>query len=122
MTSVNMKAGEGLLYDHALWHSSPINQSDQLRLAIVMGVIPQGVPMKYYYQNGDHIEEYDANPVFFFEQNPENGPKGLNLCKSFAHTQEMLSEAAFNTIYLETHSPSKTKRRFSISSWFGKKK
>ena len=41
MFSLNMKKGQAVLYDHALWHSSPENQTDQLRLALEMGALPE---------------------------------------------------------------------------------
>ncbi|NQX99369.1 MAG: phytanoyl-CoA dioxygenase family protein [Flavobacteriales bacterium] len=71
MISLNMKAGEALIYNHALWHSSPINQSDQHRLAVVYGIIPKAATMMYYYRNKKNVEEYISNLDFFFNNNPK---------------------------------------------------
>lgn len=100
MYTLNMKAGEALIYDHALWHSSPQNQSDSLRLAIVMGVIPAEAEMKYYYKNGNAIEEYRSYPDFFFENDRENGHQNLDLIRSIPFEVKSLTEKEFREVYL----------------------
>jgi len=100
MVSLNMKRGEAVLYDHALWHSSPQNQTDALRLAFVLGVVPQDVELKYYQQNGDTVEEYASHPNFFFENDRESGPGDLELVRSFHHPNNFLSTEEFERIYL----------------------
>jgi hypothetical protein len=124
MVSLNMMAGEALLYDHALWHSSPVNQSNQLRLAVVFGIIPKGVEMKFYHQNGNQIEEYNSYPSFFFENDLKDGPKGLELNRSFIFKQDMLNQSDFETIYLGQKSVSLTneKKKRSLLQLIGLKK
>ncbi|MDG1332106.1 MAG: phytanoyl-CoA dioxygenase family protein [Crocinitomicaceae bacterium] len=100
MFSLNMKKGQAVLYDHALWHSSPENQTDQLRLALVMGALPQNAEMKYYHQVGEKVEEYASYPTFFFEQERDAGPAGLKLTRSFEHPNTQLSQDEFERIYL----------------------
>jgi hypothetical protein len=107
MISLNMKAGEALLYDHALWHSSPMNQTEVLRLAIVFGTIPQGAQMKFYYQKGSVIEEYNSKPNFFFDYDPEDGPKVLEKNKEFDFENKMLNKEEFEKIYLGRKPPQK---------------
>lgn len=51
---VSMKAGESLIFDDALIHGSPNNNSEQPRIAIQIECIPS-----------------DATPVFFFKENEE---------------------------------------------------
>ncbi len=100
MVSFNMKKGEAVLYDHALWHSSPENQTDELRLAFVLGVVPKEAELKYYQQNGDLVEEYASHPNFFFENDRDSGPKGLELLRSFNHPNSFLSKEQFEEVYL----------------------
>ncbi|MFK7784696.1 MAG: phytanoyl-CoA dioxygenase family protein [Crocinitomicaceae bacterium] len=100
MFSLNMKKGQGVMYDHALWHSSPENQTDQLRLALVMGALPQNAEMKYYHQVGEKVEEYASYPTFFFEQDRDAGPAGLILTRSLEHPNKLLSQDEFEEIYL----------------------
>ncbi len=101
MVSLNMKRGEAVLYDHALWHSSPQNQTHELRLAFVLGVVPQDADLKYYQQNGDTVEEYASHPNFFFENDRESGPNDLPLVRSFRHPNSFLSKEEFERIYLD---------------------
>lgn len=100
MTSLNMKKGEAVLYDHALWHSSPQNQTNELRLAFVLGVVPKKADLKYYQQNGDSVEEYASHPNFFFENDRESGPAGLELNRTFNHPNAFLSKEEFEKVYL----------------------
>jgi len=100
MFSLNMKRGQAVLYDHALWHSSPQNQTDELRLALVMGALPTNEEMKYYHQKGDLVEEYMSHPTFFFEQERDAGPEGLSLIRSFEHPNKQLTQSKFEELYL----------------------
>ena len=77
MTSIKMKAGEALVYDHRLLHASKENLSEDLRLVVVYGIIPEGAEMRYYYQEGNTIGEYSCSPEFFMNGNPAAGPQGL---------------------------------------------
>lgn len=128
MHNLDMKAGEALIYDHALWHSSPVNQSNELRLAIVIGVIPQGTKMKYYRQNGDFIEEYNSHANFFFENDRENGHQDLQLNKKISFKVKAATEEEFNLTYLrkevETEKATPKKRSFleKLSDLFQSKK
>lgn len=100
MFSLNIKKGQAVLYDHALWHSSPENKTNELRLALVMGALPLNEEMKYYHQKGNLVEEYASYPTFFFEQERDAGPTGLTLIRSFEHPNNQLSQAEFEKVYL----------------------
>lgn len=100
MFSLNMKSGQAVVYDHALWHSSPRNKTSQLRLAYVLGVVPTKVALKYYHQVGDLVEDYDSHSNFFFENDRESGPKGLNLSQTFKFPNTQLNQSEFEHIYL----------------------
>ena len=102
LRSLEMRAGELLIYDHALWHSSPVNRSNELRLAIVVGAVPKGVEMKFYHRkNEETIEQYDSHPNFFFENDPKDGPKGLILHREIEHKSNFLSKKEFAELYLD---------------------
>lgn len=114
MTSLNMKAGEILVYDHALWHASPPNNSDQIRLALVLGVVPSGVEMKCYHQDGSVINIYDSHSAYFFENNPSEGPRGLDKCGEIVELPAQLSKDQFSSLYLGKESLwEKFKSRFT---------
>jgi hypothetical protein len=115
MIPLEMKAGEALMYDHALWHSSPENQSTELRIALVLGVVTEGAEMRYYQKKGEIIEEYASHPDFFFEN--ERGAEVVNLEKlrDLPYENDLLNTQSFRRIYLgEVEAPAKKKRWFSI--------
>lgn len=97
MTPLHMKAGEALIYDHRLIHASGENKTDEIRLATVMGVIPNEATMFYYHQKDDrHIEVYESNPDFFLYGNIFEGPKNLKLLYEIEHTLPYVSKQQFN--------------------------
>ena len=60
---------------------------DELRLAAVYGIIPQGAQMYYYHKADDHtVEVFESNPDFFLYGNIFEGPKGLKSVSTFTHT------------------------------------
>lgn len=77
MQALEMQAGTALLYDHRLLHASPVNTTHTLRLACVTGIKPKAAAMRFYHGKDGLVNEYVANPAFFMEQNPENGPADL---------------------------------------------
>ncbi|CAM6004738.1 unnamed protein product [Sphagnum balticum] len=78
MQRLYMKAGEALIYDHRLIHASGANTTDEIRLACVYGIIPQGAEMLYYHgKDAQTVEVYKSNPEFFLYGNIFEGPKGL---------------------------------------------
>jgi hypothetical protein len=79
MLRLDMKAGEALIYDHRLIHASGNNETDEIRLACVYGIIPNGAQMFYYHKNEQgNIDVYESNPDFFLYGNIFEGPKGLH--------------------------------------------
>ncbi len=89
---VNINAGRGLLYNHRLWHASPESFSKTLRLAVVIGIMPQKASMKYYYKEGQNIVEYNCNKTFFLQGNPFEGPKGLKKIRTIYSSQNVLQK------------------------------
>lgn len=79
MRPLYMRAGEALLYDHRLYHASPVNQTPGLRLACVGGVILRDEPMRHYRMEDGKIMSYASNTDFFMKGDPEVSP-GKQLC------------------------------------------
>lgn len=112
MTTLNMKAGEALLYDHALWHSSPTNNTDQLRLCVVLGAIPQNTPLKYYAPKENQIAEFNSNVDFFFDHDYDKGANHLEFNHYVTHDDEPYTRDAFLEKYIgisATGTPKKKK-------------
>ncbi|MEX0812895.1 MAG: phytanoyl-CoA dioxygenase family protein [Chitinophagales bacterium] len=96
---IKMKAGEALIYDHRLLHASGINRNDQPRLVIVSGLIPEAAEMRYYYGRENNIEEYACTPEFYFNENINEGPKGLKLIQSFPDRNPTVSLLELHNVY-----------------------
>lgn len=78
LKTLNLKAGEALVYDHRLIHASKENRTNEDRLVVVYGIIPKEAEMRYYYFNNNNIDEYACTPDFFLKGNPAGGPNGLS--------------------------------------------
>ena len=91
MVSINLKAGEALVYDHRLLHASKENNSSADRLVIVLGIIPQKAEMRYYYQVDNKIMEYACSPSFFMNENPGLGPTGLKAIRTIDYEFPLVS-------------------------------
>jgi ectoine hydroxylase-related dioxygenase (phytanoyl-CoA dioxygenase family) len=92
MQPLEMKAGTALLYDHRLLHASPINQTDELRLACVSGIKPKAAKMFFYLQDQQGIKAYKSTPEFYMQGNPENGPGSLEFYEHICAHQPDLTE------------------------------
>lgn len=63
-----MKAGEAVIYDHALMHYSPPNKSPFPRPALNLSLVPNGADMIHYCvpEGSDNIEVYHVQDTSFF--------------------------------------------------------
>lgn len=70
MHPVLVNAGDAVIFDPALFHSSSNNMSDKLRLAVTMTVLRKDYQLVYYYKNKDAspdtIEKYMVDENFYF--------------------------------------------------------
>lgn len=86
-----MRAGDAIVYDHALLHFSPANVSGAIRPALNLSLVPRGVPVIHYCipEGGDVsvIEKYEVTDDSFYIrydnfQRPELGTPVETLPKS----------------------------------------
>lgn len=77
---IPVKAGTGIIYNHRLIHYSPPNNSGQVRPAINLSLVPQGVQVLHYTvpegKEGIHCYEVDNFDFFIHYDNfqvPERG-------------------------------------------------
>ena len=102
MERLYMKAGEALIYDHRLLHASGNNNTDEIRLATVFGIIPDEAEMVYYHQKDeDTIEIYKSNPAFFLYGNIFEGPKNLKLAGEIKYHLPTISKQDFDALINE---------------------
>lgn len=94
-----MKAGEALLYDHALIHGSPPNNSNLFRLGIVIGIVHQKAELQIYGQENNKIVAYTCDENFFLEKNVLNDLKQLPILKNVSNTQPLLDLKEFFKIF-----------------------
>jgi hypothetical protein len=81
MTTLNLKAGEALIYDARLFHASYPNQTDKPRIATVFGAIPKDATMYHYIGDGEFVDVFESNEAFFLGSNINNGASVLNKVK-----------------------------------------
>ncbi|MCB9191214.1 MAG: phytanoyl-CoA dioxygenase family protein [Flavobacteriales bacterium] len=71
LVDVTLKAGEAMLFNHALMHSSPANLSQEPRVAVTFGLVPKVADMFMYYGTEDgKVKKYNM-PDDMFIKYPE---------------------------------------------------
>ena len=95
MKPLYLRAGEALIYDHALLHASKANTSSQNRIAIACGIMPTEAKMHFYWNNNGMIEQYESNTDFFMTENIFNGPAKLKKMAQFGYDFPVVEEADF---------------------------
>lgn len=71
LIDVPLKAGEAILFNHALMHSSPANLSQNARLAVTFGLVPKAADLFMYYRTEDgKVRKYNM-PDDMFIKYPE---------------------------------------------------
>lgn len=66
MTCVPMRQGDALMYDHRLLHASPVNESDEIRVAAVAVFFPEATrPLHFRASEGARLERYEIDDTFF---------------------------------------------------------
>ena len=71
MQSVNVRAGEALIFFHATIHGSPPNLSDSKRIVAVNSIVPEDAPLRINFRKSesDPIEVYEPNDDFVYDYN-----------------------------------------------------
>lgn len=90
-----MKAGEAVIFDHALVHASKPNCSDELRICATYGLISQDATMRIYLNDNGNIEEYSSTPEYYLESKAQTGPHPFPLLKIVNFKPVQLDEAGF---------------------------
>jgi hypothetical protein len=95
MLTLDIKAGEALIYNHALIHASHENQSNEARPACALGIKPKEAEMLFYWNNNGVIEEYKCNPEFFMNENVFSGPGNLQKIKTIDYSFPKVDDNMF---------------------------
>lgn len=108
LTTLNMKAGEALLYDHALLHGSPPNNTKTERLGIVIGIINEDVKMLIYGNNNGNIKSYACDENFFLTKNTLTDFVNLPIMSTILESQKEFTIDEFSNIYLNSNTKNTT--------------
>jgi ectoine hydroxylase-related dioxygenase (phytanoyl-CoA dioxygenase family) len=93
-----MKAGEALIFSHALLHASPPNMSAQPRIAVTYGLIDARAQLQFYHKDEEgKVEQYYVDEKFFQQYNTQIGqrPASGSLQKTFDYTQHFIEPAEY---------------------------
>jgi hypothetical protein len=92
---VYMKAGDALVFDHALAHASKPNYTREPRICASYGLISEGAEMRIYLNNNGNIEEYACTPDYYLEPLAQTGPHPFPLLKVVDFKPVQLDETGF---------------------------
>jgi ectoine hydroxylase-related dioxygenase (phytanoyl-CoA dioxygenase family) len=83
MQPVPVEAGDGLIFDHRLFHYSSKNLSTKTRIAVQMVLIPENCTPVMYYYNPDsdkkNLSVYEISEEYLLANNLWQKPEGLRL-------------------------------------------
>jgi hypothetical protein len=94
--SINLKAGEALVWDHRLLHFSLPNISASPRLAFTLIAVPQKAPVFHYFglqeTGGTSIEKYLVDTDFYLHYTIGKRPEGVELLETKKQESVYFSE------------------------------
>ncbi|MEZ5036632.1 MAG: phytanoyl-CoA dioxygenase family protein [Chitinophagales bacterium] len=106
MIPMNVKAGQAVVLDDSLVHYSNINQTDGLRLAIQLILIPAEEKSIHYHMNpqksSSKVDVLEVDVDFYMEFNPWKQPENAKVLRTFNYKPFNLSlkeyeKGLFNT-------------------------
>lgn len=93
------KAGNCVILDDSILHYSPINHTDELRLAIQLICVPNEVPSIHYHMNTSisptQVFVLEVSDDFYMEFNPWKRPEGQKIVKELAYKHKNLTVKEF---------------------------
>lgn len=102
LTPLPMKAGEALLYDHALLHGSPPNKTISARLGIVIGIVKKDIDLQIYGEINGNINSYVCDENFFLSKNTTTDFVKLPLKSNNIQSQKTFTLNEFEQIFTQT--------------------
>ncbi len=99
MEPLKLKAGEALVYNHAVIHSSAPNLSGQLRPVVVLAIAPAEAELYFYYHHTGpgkrKIEKFLVNTEFYYDYAKNSKPKKGKSLGQIDYTFKTLSRQDF---------------------------
>ena len=91
LKTIPLKAGQGIIFNHALIHASHSNHSNIERVAVTYGLTNKEAQLLMYYSNNDRVEEWEMPDTMFLEYPKVRfEPKLGNLKRAFEYKTPIL--------------------------------
>lgn len=113
-----MKAGDALLYDHALIHGSPPNKTEKDRLGIVIGIVKKDVSLQIFGNENGNIKSYICDETFFLSKNTLTDFSKLPTTSNVLETPKEINLKEFEEIFLNLKSKSTISNSLQNSNYY----
>ncbi|MBI1286617.1 MAG: hypothetical protein GC178_03470 [Flavobacteriales bacterium] len=121
MKPVHLKAGEAIVFDHALGHASKPNTTDKVRIAATHSLISKDPEMRFYWNNDGVVEEYVGENDFYNTPEAKVGPGTLRKVRTLDFKPQQLNDEEFFTLACIEERPAEqfaSKEKQGIVNWF----
>lgn len=103
---IETKAGDCIILDDSILHYSPINSTNDLRLAIQLICIPNEFPSIHYHMDpgnsSTEVNVLEVSDDFYMEFNPWKKPEGQKTVKKIRYKNRNIDETEFVNRMLES--------------------
>jgi hypothetical protein len=99
MKPIYLKAGEAIVFDHALGHASLPNKSNSIRIAATHTLISENAELRFYWNNNGIIEEYQGERSYYIQKAAKSGPSHLKKIKDLDFKMHQLDEREFQKLF-----------------------
>ncbi len=91
---VPLEAGQAVVYDSALLHYSPPNDSDRVRPVVAAGLAPAGMPLVHHWSDPDgHVRVFLVDGPYFTAQVNGLEPAGYPVIERYLLEDDRVDEA-----------------------------
>jgi len=98
MKPIHLKAGEAIVFDHALGHASKPNTSGRVRIAATHSLVSPNPEMRFYWNNNGVVEEYVGEKEYYMADEARKGPGHLSKIGIVDFEPHQLNEEEFYTL------------------------
>jgi ectoine hydroxylase-related dioxygenase (phytanoyl-CoA dioxygenase family) len=100
LVPIETKAGDCIILDDSILHYSPINYTNELRLAIQLICIPKEFPSIHYHMDpatsNTEVNVLEVSDDFYMEFNPWKKPEGQKIVKKIKYNHSNINEAEYS--------------------------
>jgi len=101
MKPIYLKAGEAIVFDHALGHASVPNKSESTRIAATHTIISEKAELRFYWNNKGIVEEYEGERGYYNQETAKYGPSHLKKIRTLDFMMHQLNEKEFRMKFEE---------------------